>query len=190
MSTASDELDAVPTIKSKAEEEFEYTTKMINVNLSNFSAWHYRSKLIPRLLNERAADDAARRKMLDSELSLIQEALIDPFDSSLWFYHQYLMSTLLPGTPRHAAIILNLSNDDRVQYYEQELSRIRDMLEDYDDCKWIYQNLLYYTASYIEFEGGNKTITTVEMREWLLRLRQLDPYRHGRWDDIANSLKL
>jgi geranylgeranyl transferase type-2 subunit alpha len=51
---------------SMVESEFEYTTKMINANLSNFSAWHSRGKLIPRLLNERRASDAERRKFLDS----------------------------------------------------------------------------------------------------------------------------
>ena len=45
---------------SLVEPEFEYTTKMIHRDLSNFSAWHNRSKLIPRLLAERNADDAAR----------------------------------------------------------------------------------------------------------------------------------
>ena len=51
--------------KSLTEQEFEYTTKMINTNLSNFSAWHNRSKLIPLLLDERRANKQARRKMLD-----------------------------------------------------------------------------------------------------------------------------
>ena len=50
---------------SMTEQEFTYTTKMINTNLSNFSAWHTRSKLIPRLLNERGADNEARQKFLD-----------------------------------------------------------------------------------------------------------------------------
>lgn len=45
--------------------EFDYTTKMINANLSNFSAWHNRSKLIPKLLNERQAEHKTRCKFLE-----------------------------------------------------------------------------------------------------------------------------
>ena len=50
---------------SMAKEEFDYTTKMIRSSLSNFSAWHSRSKLIIRLLNEQAASDDERKKMLE-----------------------------------------------------------------------------------------------------------------------------
>ena len=50
---------------SLAKEEFDYTTRMIGTSMSNFSAWHNRSKLIPRLLNELEASDEDRRKMLD-----------------------------------------------------------------------------------------------------------------------------
>ena len=50
---------------SMAEAEFKYTTKMIESNLSNFSAWHNRSKLILRFLDEQQADDDARFKSLD-----------------------------------------------------------------------------------------------------------------------------
>jgi len=38
---------------SMVESEFAYTTKMFGMSLANFSALHYRSKLIPRLLDER-----------------------------------------------------------------------------------------------------------------------------------------
>jgi len=51
--------------KSIVESEFEYTTKMIRASLGNFSAWHHRSKLIPRLLDERHASDDARRQFLE-----------------------------------------------------------------------------------------------------------------------------
>ena len=53
------------------EQEFNYTTKMINTNLSNFSAWHTRSKLIPKLLTQKQADTVARRKFLDEGTILL-----------------------------------------------------------------------------------------------------------------------
>jgi geranylgeranyl transferase type-2 subunit alpha len=50
---------------SMVEAEFEYSTKMVLANLSNFSAWHNRSQLIPRLLAERGADDETRKAFLE-----------------------------------------------------------------------------------------------------------------------------
>lgn len=50
---------------SMGRKEFEYTTKMISTNLSNFSAWHNRSKLILRMLDEQKANDTDRQQMLD-----------------------------------------------------------------------------------------------------------------------------
>ena len=55
--------------QSMVESEFEYTTKMIHVDLSNFSAWHNRSQMIPRLLDERKADDASRTEFLEKGTS-------------------------------------------------------------------------------------------------------------------------
>lgn len=51
--------------QSMAREEFNYTTKMIEANLSNFSAWHNRTKLIQKILDEESANDEERRRMLD-----------------------------------------------------------------------------------------------------------------------------
>lgn len=177
--------------QSTAESEFEYTTKMIQTNLSNFSAWHYRSQLIPRLLSERDAGSEERTKFLDDEFELITRALYtDPYDQSLWFYHQYLMSTLDLSNKQSSSILDPCSNAERIHYLEQEIDSVKDMLEGAEDCKYIYQALLEYSKRYLDVEAGNEKITTKEMTDWLRELRKIDSLREGRWSDFERTLKL
>lgn len=171
---------------SMVEREFDYSSKMINSNLSNFSAWHYRSQLIPRLLLERNADSEARRKLFNGEFELITRALYtDPYDQSLWFYHQYLMSTLDLSNSQSSAILDPCSNEDRIHYLEQELDSVKDMLDGAEDCKYIYQALLEYSRRYREIDAGTKKITMLEMEQWLSELQKLDPLRSNRWKDFS-----
>jgi len=59
---------------SLVEQEFEYTTKMVQGvgGMSNYSAWHNRSKLIPRLLSERKC---GRQERMD----FLEDGLFSPF---------------------------------------------------------------------------------------------------------------
>lgn len=176
---------------SMAEKEFEYTTKMINSNLSNFSAWHYRSQLIPRLLEEREVGSEDRKKMLDTEFELITRALYtDPYDQSLWFYHQYLLSTLDPGNSQSTSLLHPVTNADRAQYLQQELDSIREMLDGAEDCKYIYQALLECSLRYLEVGSGNRSPLENEMKDWLVELKKIDPLRAGRWRDLEAKMKL
>ncbi|KAH7392722.1 hypothetical protein BKA66DRAFT_20420 [Pyrenochaeta sp. MPI-SDFR-AT-0127] len=182
---------AESTPKTLAQSEFDFTTKMIKTNLSNFSAWHYRSQLIPQILRERNADPKARRALLDSELLLICEAInTDPFDQSIWFYHQYLLSVLSPSCPQHHLIVQDLSNGERQKYYEHEMEYIKEILEDEEDCKWIYEGLLGLAEAYLELDAGTGLFTTKDMRRWLSELKRLDPLRRGRWHDLEQRLHL
>jgi geranylgeranyl transferase type-2 subunit alpha len=177
--------------QSLAEPEFEYTTKMIKSNLSNFSAWHNRSRLIPLILNERKADPQARRAFLGAELSLICEAInTDPFDQSIWFYHQYLMSTMSPHCPPHQLVVRDLTNGERQSYYEHEMQYIREILEDEADCKWIYEGLLGLAKAYLKVDAGTGFVTTAHMVAWLAELKRLDPLRRRRWEDLEKRLNL
>ena len=175
---------------SMAEAEFEYTTKAIKTNLSNFSAWHYRTKLIPRLLDNRQADTQARREMLDAEFEFIKPGLwTDPLDQSLWGYHQFLIKTVAPPS-NEDSFVPDLTNADRLTLLEREIEGTREMLEGAEDCKWIYQALLQYSEKYLELDAGNNFFTTQDMRSWLDQLKKLDTLRAGRWNDLERKLGL
>lgn len=184
--------------KSMVEPEFEYTTKMIQSNLSNFSAWHNRSQLMPRLLDERDASAGSRKELFDGEFELITTALYtDPYDQSLWSYHQYLMSTLDPKSPinsadytRKTAILSPVTDAERTAYLEQELESIKEMLDGAEDCKYIYQALLEYSMRRIDLGAGDTADTRKEMAGWLAELKKLDPLREGRWRDMETSMIL
>lgn len=68
----SDEFKFEGLKSNMTKQEFDYTTRMIKSNLSNFSAWHNRSKLIPKLLSETKADHKTRREFLDDGKSDVQ----------------------------------------------------------------------------------------------------------------------
>lgn len=175
---------------TRVEAEFSYTTKMIRTALHNFSALHYRSKLIPRLLDERKADGHHRRRILDDELELMQTALIDPNNQSPWFYHQFLMSTIVPDVQRDSAIVLDLTMAERITYYEREIERIEEILETDEDCKWVYEALLRYSTELNLLNNETVQASASKLRLWLSKLRQLDCFRAGRWDDLQSELQL
>ncbi|KAK7398110.1 Rab geranylgeranyltransferase [Neonectria punicea] len=177
--------------RSMVEPEFEYTTKMIHVDLSNFSAWHNRSQLIPRLLDERKADDAFRKAFLDKELDLVREALnVGPEDQSLWFYHQNLVLNLAEQ-PGISPIAPKLTIDERKSYILREIVDIKDLLDDYADIKWIYEALVEYTTALWQLTGqAREDEEQRDVAQWLGRLRELDPMRKGRWVDLETQLNL
>jgi len=85
-----------------AYEELKYTTKLIDNNFSNFSAWHYRSSLLSKLYTTAANDDDLQfvQKTLDDDLQKVQEAIFtDPSDQSAWFYLRWLITIHNQGFP-------------------------------------------------------------------------------------------
>ncbi|KAI1759095.1 protein prenylyltransferase [Hypoxylon sp. FL1150] len=173
--------------KSMVEDEFAYTTKMIVADLSNFSAWHNRSQLILRLLDERGADDAARKAFLEAELGIIGEALnVGPEDQSLWYYHQYIISQIV-GHPGLPTIAPALTTAERADYVRKEIDNIKDLLEDYDGIKWVYEALLEYSLV-LKGLGEQGRDESENPHQWLAKVRKLDPMRAGRWDDVEKQL--
>ena len=141
------------------------------------------------LMKVRAVDYVQAEGLTDfPELSLIHKALFDPYDQSLWFYHQTLMCTFDPSTAANT-MAPNLSTEDRLQYVVQERQFIEELLEDVDDCKWVYQALIECVQLQTRLEGRQPQERREEMLAWLSKLIGLDPLRKGRWLDLRRVLE-
>lgn len=69
-------------------DELKFTYEKICSNFSNYSSWHYRSKLIESLYSENQIDS----EIFKNELNLIENAIFtDPNDQSAWIYEKWLL---------------------------------------------------------------------------------------------------
>lgn len=82
----------------------------------------------------------------------------------------------------------NLSNDQRRQYVIKEREFVEELLEDADDCKWIYQTLIELRLLDQRLAEAKTAAENNETKQWLEKLMQLDPLRKGRWEDLQKSV--
>ncbi|XP_038597225.1 geranylgeranyl transferase type-2 subunit alpha [Tachyglossus aculeatus] len=93
-------------------EELAFSDSLITRNFSNYSSWHYRSRLLPRLRPPPDPRPRARlpEDLLLRELELVQNAFFtDPNDQSAWFYHRWLLGR---ADSQDAVRCLHVSRDD------------------------------------------------------------------------------
>ena len=84
------------------EAECEMALALIKKNFSNFSAWHYRSKLMPRLHSRNGLSYDHRAytiplETIKADFEQLKHAYFtDPKDQSPWNYHEWLLQQLCP----------------------------------------------------------------------------------------------
>lgn len=121
------------------------------------------------------------------ELALIHKALIDPYDQSLWFYHQNLMCLFDPAVADRT-MAPNLSTSERLQYLQEEIQEIQEMLDGAEDCKYIYQALIECSMLVSKVSGTLSSDNRDRILTWLSELKKLDPLRQNRWLDFERTL--
>ena len=119
---------------------------------------------------------------------MIHEALIDPYDQSLWFYHACLVASFDPAQTSRA-IAPALTEQQRLKYLEGELAYVEEMLDDTDDCKWVFQALIELARLY-KRQGGTwpPGYKQADISMWMERLQNLDPLRIARWVDLKAEI--
>ena len=92
--------------------------------------------------------------------------------------------------PRYASrcIAPRLSTQERIEYLSTEIDKIVEMLDGADDCKWIYQSLIHMSMLY-KASTGSFPPQANNLQAWVGTLKQIDPLRAGRWNDLITSLQ-
>jgi geranylgeranyl transferase type-2 subunit alpha len=158
--------------------ELDFTTSKIEANFSNYSAWHYRSKLLPSIHAGADAHDFAA--VLRDELQLVRNAFFTaPDDSSAWFYHRWLLAQLKQhtGGPEGDAEYEAALRD--------ELSMVTELLELEPECKWALAAAAFLEAQLeaaVPVAGGEGRAGLLERLE---SLQAVDGMRTRYYKDLG-----
>ncbi|GAB1869598.1 Geranylgeranyl transferase type-2 subunit alpha [Camponotus japonicus] len=88
------------------EEEFEFSTTKILNNFSNYSSWHYRSRILYKMFGTTLEEIPIIDEKYREELDLVMNATFtDPNDTSAWFYQRWLLDKCMTTCRLWRAII-------------------------------------------------------------------------------------
>lgn len=82
----------------------------------------------------------------------------------------------------------NLSTSERLQYLQEEIEEIQEMLDGAEDCKYIYQALIECSVLVSKVSGTLSSDNRDRILNWLSELKKLDPLRQNRWLDFERTL--
>ncbi|KAF8184919.1 rab-protein geranylgeranyltransferase [Mycena galopus ATCC 62051] len=153
--------------------ELAYTTRKIESNFSNFSAWHQRTKVLSSLWGSGKLDYS---KSKEKEFELVRNAMYtDPNDQSVWIYHRWLMG----------------AGDDK-DVLNREITIIQELLDEQSDSKWCMESLVHYKQLLLKNHASSIDAASLrsDCRRLLSDLCVLDPARRRRYEEIGASAQV
>ena len=143
--TASSKDVNIPTTLSKTllNNEWDFTTTKIKENFSNFSAFHYRSQLLPyKLLSLDEANSADTQDLIEAELALVEDAVCtEPDDQTAWWYQAILFEILMNKNDGDQDSSPKNKSKIDVSRLEEHLELLNELLADSPKNKWILLGL-------------------------------------------------
>jgi geranylgeranyl transferase type-2 subunit alpha len=153
-------------------DELDFTYEKICTNFSNYSAWHYRSKLIETLFT----DNQIGLDIFEKELKVVENALFtDPNDQSAWIYEKWLLN-------EYKKALNNSHLEEKV--IEGHLKNILDLsaLED-DKSKWC----LLTAIELMTIIDANKYKEKIS--KYINQLQLIDPKRKVFYIDLSKKIQ-
>jgi|ERR1712194_899758 len=199
-------------------DEWDFTSSKIQDNFSNGSAFHYRSKLLPLVLETRLSssvegdEDQRTSERNDAILVLAREewedillnaVFTEPDDQTPWWYHRFIVSWAQPSTEadrewadEFEALLFDMAASLR-ELLEVEKEHDTTVPGDSRDeskgakCKWAYIGLHLVLSTLLESTTLEKDMVAElkeEAEECLTGLTKIDPDRRERYHNLATEL--
>jgi len=149
------------------QKEWDFSTRKIQDNFSNFSAFHYRSKLLPLMATTKNME-----AFVSDELELVENAVFtEPDDQTAWWYHRFLLEYGHVHCGKEAWYTARLA---------QHLDTLQELSQE-DNSKWVWLGIL------LVLERLNRSIE--ERKKILDKLVELDPDRRVRYQQMLSALE-
>lgn len=186
----SNEKEKVSTKDSQKilQREWDFTQTKIVQNFSNFSAFHYRGKLMALVNTENwtpipaAEGQSTLQTIATSEWSLMESILFtEPDDQTIWWYHRFVLDYMKQ----------NVSHEEKQWYGEwlQTQSETLQMLvDDEPECKWGllgYHLVLSRLSLLVHSQLYEETVQ--KMDSVLDQLMEVDPDRKERYETLRSK---
>ncbi|EDR11331.1 uncharacterized protein LACBIDRAFT_233141, partial [Laccaria bicolor S238N-H82] len=160
--------------------ELAYTSRKIESNFSNFSAWHQRSKVLSSLWESGDLDES--NNIWCAEFELIRNAMYtDPNDQSVWMYHRWLV-----GSSKSCLLVIAHHLIASVRECHCRLSS--DNINVFNiGCM---ESIVCYKRMLIKDHATDVDLAmlTRECNNMLQQLQELDPLRRRRYEDLVSTL--
>lgn len=186
--------------------EFQYTTAKINKNISNFSAWHNRTKLVEKIFGLLRDLGTGSRQSITGNTELFEDPVVlfnhdiqlvktgmymDADDSSVWLYMQWLMTDKLfvealeAQHEYEAALVKQIADIEELNELEKSDSPTGS------GNVWCLKSLVLLKHRLLERgENADASGLSKAIKQHLDELVQTDPLRSGRYKDQLAGLGL
>ena len=197
--------------KEILQREWQFTQTKIVQNFSNFSAFHYRTKLLLFVHNTdkdkgtgvegwtpvASSDDSTTAAIAQQEWSLMENIMFtEPDDQTIWWYHRFILDWVQSRLRNDKQ---NDNNDVDTSWYKEWLLKqaetLQVLIEEANDnnseneaggCKWALLGHHLVLAHLVDHDTDDddddeKKEIKSKMKTILDQLIQMDPYRAQRY---------